>query len=213
MLECPRCEDGLLPARNEVAMNLFCPSCTGRAVAHSSFGRGIRRDLATHLDEWIEANPESSTESKCPACRKPMVELAHTVPGGFIALKACRPCGIFWCDGSELPLLPPNPKPVGLHVLNEALTLGTVVTKATKTSKAPPVATWIFATLCVGVSYLTFRNPALYSDLAYVAAHPLNQLGLLLISAIFIHVSFAHLLGNLYFLLTFGGNIEDVIIT
>ncbi len=206
MLECPRCEDGLLPTRNQIAMNLFCPSCTGRAVAKTSFGRGIRRNLAAHLEEWVEAGDDTADSCKCPACKKPMSAFAQQVSGGTVAVDACRPCGIFWCDRDGLEQLSPN-----LNQLNEALTLGAPVTKATMVSKSPPVAMLLFASLCVGVSILYFRNPTLISELGFVPARPLNQLGLTLISGLFLHVSFGHLLGNLYFLSRFGGDVEDVI--
>ncbi|MBI3557646.1 MAG: rhomboid family intramembrane serine protease, partial [Deltaproteobacteria bacterium] len=128
-----------------------------------------------------------------------------------VAVEACRPCGIFWCDREGLELLPPVPKLTELNQLNEALTLGTAVTKSTTVSKSPPVAVLIFALLCVVVSTLVAQNPRLMAELAFFAVRPLNQLGLTLISGLFIHVGLLHLLGNLYFLFLFGGDVEDVI--
>jgi membrane associated rhomboid family serine protease len=46
-------------------------------------------------------------------------------------------------------------------------------------------------------------------DLAWVPAKPWRLLGLTPITSFLVHAGWLHLLGNLYFLVTFGDNVED----
>ena len=75
-----------------------------------------------------------------------------------------------------------------------------------------PIATWLLAVVIMGVSIAAFRNlrPAV-ENWGLVPAEFGRHFGLTLITSFFLHGGAIHLLGNLYFLITFGDNSEDIL--
>lgn len=75
-----------------------------------------------------------------------------------------------------------------------------------------PIATWLLAVVIAAVSTATFRNlrPAV-KNWGLVPAEFGRHFGLTLITSFFLHGGYSHLFGNLYFLITFGDNTEDVL--
>ncbi|MEM9281481.1 MAG: rhomboid family intramembrane serine protease [Verrucomicrobiota bacterium] len=75
-----------------------------------------------------------------------------------------------------------------------------------------PLLTWGLALLILVVSFLAFRNLNHWVGLfGLIAADPLRLDGATFFTSFFLHGGWFHLLGNLYFLLIFGDNVEDVI--
>lgn len=76
-----------------------------------------------------------------------------------------------------------------------------------------PWATWTLGilVLLIGLTVLfAVGDPnQLIEKFGFVPATPLRMLGLTLISSFFLHGGLLHLLGNLYFMLVFGDNVED----
>jgi membrane associated rhomboid family serine protease len=75
-----------------------------------------------------------------------------------------------------------------------------------------PVATWLLAAMIALVTFISFR------DLRYtietfglIPAEFTRYFGFTFISSFFLHGGIVHLLGNLYFLIVFGDNTEDVL--
>lgn len=87
----------------------------------------------------------------------------------------------------------------GLPVELEGPTLATV-----------PWVTWGIVFCCVLVYLYSFRNIEVLADvLGFIPGEALRFGGITLITSFFLHGGFWHLLGNMYFLLVFGDNVED----
>ncbi|MBC8372363.1 MAG: rhomboid family intramembrane serine protease, partial [Planctomycetes bacterium] len=75
-----------------------------------------------------------------------------------------------------------------------------------------PIATWLLAVVIAAVSIVAFRNlgPAV-TNWGLVPAEFGRHLGLTFITSFFLHGGYFHLFGNLYFLVVFGDNSEDIL--
>ena len=75
-----------------------------------------------------------------------------------------------------------------------------------------PIATWLLAVVIAAVSIATFRNlgPAV-ANWGLVPAEFGRHFGLTFITSFFLHGGYFHLFANLYFLVVFGDNSEDVL--
>ena len=75
-----------------------------------------------------------------------------------------------------------------------------------------PIATWLLAVVIAAVSIATFRNlgPAV-ANWGLVPAEFARHFGLTFVTSFFLHGGYFHLFANLYFLVVFGDNSEDVL--
>lgn len=75
-----------------------------------------------------------------------------------------------------------------------------------------PWLTWGLAAVLVLTSVLAWRDPATaFSQFGFIAAEAWRLGGLTWLSAFFLHGGLVHLIANLYFLLIFGDNVEEVL--
>jgi len=75
-----------------------------------------------------------------------------------------------------------------------------------------PWMTWIVAALATGVSVAGFFNMEnALRQYALVPAEPWRHGGLTLLTSFLLHGNLFHLISNMYFLLVFGDNVEDVL--
>lgn len=73
-----------------------------------------------------------------------------------------------------------------------------------------PLLTWFCAALIALVSVFSFSNiGSVIREWGLVPAQAMRYGGLTFITSFFIHAGFAHMLGNVYFLLVFGDNVEE----
>ncbi|MHB0939251.1 MAG: rhomboid family intramembrane serine protease [Armatimonadota bacterium] len=73
-----------------------------------------------------------------------------------------------------------------------------------------PWVTWVIIAVVIAVSGMAlFSHPQLIDDYSLIPAQAFRYGGFTFISAFFLHGGIAHLLGNMYFLLVFGDNVED----
>lgn len=74
-----------------------------------------------------------------------------------------------------------------------------------------PVITWSLAILCLAVFALTFFSglPDSIQKWGFIPAQWDRYYGLTMITSMFLHGGLIHLLGNLYFLMVVGDNVED----
>ncbi|MHC4324602.1 MAG: rhomboid family intramembrane serine protease, partial [Planctomycetota bacterium] len=78
--------------------------------------------------------------------------------------------------------------------------------------KHRPIATWLLAGVIAVVSLTTFRNlESVVTNWGLVPAEFGRRFGLTFVTSFFLHGGFIHLLGNLYYLVVFGDNSEDVL--
>jgi len=75
-----------------------------------------------------------------------------------------------------------------------------------------PIATWVLAVVIAAVSFATFRDlQSAVTNWGLIPAEFGRHFGLTFVTSFFLHGGLAHMVGNLYFLLTFGDNTEDVL--
>jgi membrane associated rhomboid family serine protease/Zn-finger nucleic acid-binding protein len=75
-----------------------------------------------------------------------------------------------------------------------------------------PLATWTIGLLIVLVSLTIFAlGDEALDSLAFIPADPWRHAGITWLTSFFVHGGLMHLFGNLYFLLVFGDNVEDLI--
>lgn len=87
---------------------------------------------------------------------------------------------------------------------------GFPVERCTDPLESRPWATWILSSVIALVSIAAFFNlQEIIDDLGFVPAHALRYGGITSITSFFLHAGILHLVGNLYFLLIFGDNVED----
>ncbi|HWC58256.1 MAG TPA: rhomboid family intramembrane serine protease [Verrucomicrobiae bacterium] len=88
--------------------------------------------------------------------------------------------------------------------------LGFPVERYTDPLESRPWATWILSAVIALASIAAFFNlQEIINALGFVPAHALRYGGITSITSFFLHAGIFHLLGNLYFLLIFGDNVED----
>jgi len=88
--------------------------------------------------------------------------------------------------------------------------IGVPVKLSGKESMRFPFITWILTFAVCAISIYSFSNLEEVVDrFAFVPRRMFRYYGLTLVSAFFLHGGWGHLLGNMYFFLTFGDNVED----
>ncbi|MBL8899268.1 MAG: rhomboid family intramembrane serine protease [Planctomycetes bacterium] len=198
-----------------------CPSCRremGRADAPSS-ALGIEVERCPSCDLWwldrgeagqaVDAAarlaaPVRKAQGRAIEQRRMEVQRSATLSRSVLEQRQQTPSG---SDSRELELrLPSN----GLKVL---LTLfGMPAEEDAPRALALPWVTWSLAAITTAISIAAlFFEPRLFDALALVPAEGGGPLGLHYLSCFLLHGSLPHLLGNLYFLIVFGDNVEDLL--
>lgn len=87
---------------------------------------------------------------------------------------------------------------------------GFPIEKDTDTLESLPWATWILSGVIALISIAAFFDlQAAVNTFGFIPAHALRYGGFTMLTSFFLHGGIFHLLGNLYFLLIFGDNVED----
>lgn len=190
-------------------------------------------DEATLRGLWRGAvTMEFLGDRSCPACRRAMVEVEVAGTDGPVAVDACRPCQLVWFDAAEMEHLPRravpaelDPEPwrsarraperapsareeIGGWRMLPAL-LGMPVEVRAEALRSRPIATWSLAIVVTIVSVLAFADEELLTQFAFVPDRALRLGGITALTAFFLHGGWLHLIGNMYFLVAFGDNVED----
>lgn len=93
------------------------------------------------------------------------------------------------------------PAVMGLPVEDDACTVSSI-----------PWATWIVAGLVALFSISSFQDLRGVVDLfGFIPSEPFRFMGLTFFSSFFIHAGWWHLISNLYFLIVFGDNVEEIL--
>ncbi|UCC97738.1 MAG: rhomboid family intramembrane serine protease [Phycisphaerales bacterium] len=75
-----------------------------------------------------------------------------------------------------------------------------------------PIATWLLAVVITAVSLATFRNlEPVVMNWGLIPAELGRHFGLTFVTSFFLHGGLVHLFGNLYYLVVFGDNSEDIL--
>lgn len=216
MLACPACRSRLAARRGPGWIVYPCPGCGGRSV-----GLGTLLSLGAdpgHLENlWSRARAATHEgDRRCPHCRQPMARVASPGAGGRIDLDICPRCEHVWFDRGEMERLndpydrAAQGRPVSmLQVLLAAM--GLPVEHGVLPARTTPWITWGAAAACAGVMLLAGDLERLVNAWGFVPRVWDRHGGLTILAAFFLHGGWLHLASNLYFLVTFGDNVEDVL--
>lgn len=186
---------------------------------------------------------EVPSRRHCPACHRPMLQVAAERAAERIPLDVCRGCQLLWFDADEFEAMPPPPPPPPRTAPTEiderlAAARATAVVRKMQREAAerapdltdlrllpallgmpvelhgtrrcgPSWATWLTAAAITAISIVAFLDVELRLQLAFVPEQTWRFGGATMITAFFVHGGWWHLLGNLYFFLVFGDDVED----
>ncbi len=245
MLVCPECRKRLVRTKAPNGIFFECPRCQGRAVSLAVVRRVVETKYTNRL--WRRViHGESRKGVNCPACERPMDEVAIPFDGHAINLDICRSCQFLWFDPHEfeqLPEKPPVSKPeteippkvreqmalLEVHSIAERAResdsddeqpdeawkwlpamLGLPVEHEVHPIRSWPWVTWSLTAATVIVSLLAFSQiESIVQEFGMIPNQAGRYGGLTFLTSFFLHAGVLHLVGNMYFLLVFGDNVED----
>ena len=239
-LHCPRCGQTLSQAFYQGKISFSCPEGHGCAVTLSVVRTLCGRpEFANTL--WHKARTAGEhLGAPCPLCGNDMSLVRLPVGDQFLELDICCQCQVIWFDPCELEALPKPPPPppraempqrareiLAMHEIASmeqanpvpettwgyiAGFLGFPVEKCAPEISRRPWCTWILAAICVVVFSLTIWDlPTYVQEWGMTPISVWDKYGLTILTSMFMHGGICHLLGNMYFLLIFGDNVEDVL--
>lgn len=235
MFRCLNCNGKL--TRTKVANFKFwrCEKCDGRSITISALRKRIPRNVVNDL--WQSAKKAKQKGSRhCPSCNNRMKKVPAQGVDQSVYLDVCTRCQFVWLDPKEFESLPKlSPQAIEAatrrkrnSIANDPLEaeygnetagqwwhwlpglLGMPVEHSSSKMKSLPWVTWSLALMVTIISLLLFTNlhPAI-ERFGLIPAQWDRDGGLTLITSFFIHGGILHLVGNMYFFLIFGDNVED----
>ncbi len=236
MPNCPNCGTSLNTMRQRDGLFYLCPGCQGRAVTFPQIRRVTGDRFVTGLIREINRNATRADKS-CPFCQRQMRLFSSAAPP--LELDACKTCNVVWFDSQEFEAVPEGAvasthelqlqgiETLARHRLENLreqqhsheppaeswkwipAIFGFPVETETNALRRWPLFTWALALLIVLVSIWGFGDETRIDEFGFVPADRWRWGGLTLLSSFFLHGGIFHLVGNLYFLLVFGDNVED----
>ena len=239
-MNCPRCGQQLARSFYAGKISFHCPEGHGRAVTLSTV-RSLcgNPDFANAL--WRKAMElQGENGGYCPMCGHSMTLVRLPVEGKMLELDICCRCQDLWFDPNELEALPKQTPPevpelpqeakeiLAIHAVNDmkdqaidqtpsgwayiAGLLGFPVERNAPQLNSVPIVTWIVAAICVVAFIFTYQDLETVSkEWGLIPAECFRNNGATFITSMFLHGGIAHLIGNMYFLLIFGDNVEDAL--
>lgn len=223
--------------RQREGLFYLCPGCAGRAVTLPQIRRVAGDAFATGLLRQINQRAQPG-ERNCPFCARqlqtfyathPPVELDackmcgavwfdpqefEAVPEGAVESgPAVHMRGVETVARQRLEQIrehhDPGESPDESWKWIPAI-FGFPVESETSALRRPPLFTWLLAAVIVLISVKAFGNlEAVVGRFGFIPAEAFRSGGLTLLSSFFLHADWFHLVGNLYFLMIFGDNVED----
>lgn len=234
---CPRCSAALHTTRYREGLFFLCPDCHGRAVTFPQLLRVAGDRWTTSILRQINRS-ENFTELPCPFCRSPMRSFASEDPPlALNACKRCTVVWFDPHEFEAVPAgALESPDAVRLRGIETMAVrklenlrergisdegpdlewktipafLGWPVESETNPLNLRPWVTWGLSMVLFLVSAAVFtRYETAVATFGLVPADAWRWGGLTWVTSFFLHGGVFHLLGNLYFLLIFGDNVED----
>ncbi|MBR5080057.1 MAG: rhomboid family intramembrane serine protease [Victivallales bacterium] len=239
-ITCPRCGQQLAKSFYQGKIGFHCPEGHGRAVTLSTV-RSLCGNPAFANALWRKAmESQGEYGGSCPMCNHPMTLVTLQVEGKTLELDVCCRCQELWFDPNELEALPKPPPPkepelppqakeiLALHAVKEmkandlaeppsgwayvAGLFGFPIERGAPTLNSVPWVTWLVAAICVIAFIFTWQDlETVVKDYGLIPAECFRNSGATFITSMFLHGGIGHLLGNMYFLLIFGDNVEDAL--
>ncbi len=162
----------------------------------------------------------------CPSCRNPMLEVALS-GSAQVDVDVCQHCHFVWFDAHEMDTLAPRLPPASAVELPQKAREFIAIERVKQIAEeargtdfdsefeAPeeerkPWATWLLSAAVICVSLLAFPHLRdVVQRFGLIPAQAMRLDGLSFVTSFFLHAGIIHLVGNMYFLLVFGDNVED----
>ena len=230
MRACPICLEPLHNKSTPYGAVDVCRKCGGRAVPASVLEKTACGDFIRRL-RGHPVPPSSERARSCPICLKEMAKVDFTPAGGQqIMVDVCKYCRLVWFDRGEYVAVlrksvrqvePSGPGDVGeafglASPMDSPHTmlafLGLPVELGSNKLRNKPVVTWGLAALMAVVFLSTILTDRLDGAIAEWGMIPnlwTRHGGLTVVTSFFLHAGWLHLIGNAYFLMIFGDDVED----
>jgi membrane associated rhomboid family serine protease len=238
MAICPLCVGALQTVRQREGIYFHCRECGGRAVTVPQVRRVAGDRFATALLRQINAAAQVASRL-CPFCRRPMklfhvhdpeltLDSCKTCgavwfdPAEFEALpqKVVEPVQEVEMRGREIMALKKIEHMAKVERAANACPdeswkwvpgfLGMPVELDPSPSSRLPLLTWTVASVIVMVSLAAFLNfESVVQTFGMIPAEFWRYGGATTLTSFFLHGGILHLVGNVYFLLLVGDNVED----
>lgn len=217
-MRCSSCSTRMTRTAGPAGAFWLCRACGGRAATLALLERSLQRPPLVRL--WYMAlGGQGRAGRDCPACTRAMRELplvltpdeSPTLREALITLDVCPRCQLVFFDAGEYRAMQPPAieHPTGWQYV---LAFFVPIEHTAPRRRSVPWLTWAIATLIMVVSWSAFADLAgAIEEWAFVPSDPLRKGGSTLLTSFFLHGGLLHLLGNVYFLLTFGDNVEDFV--
>lgn len=237
MPDCPRCHSSLNTIRQREGLFYLCPGCDGRAVTLPQIRRVAGDQFATGLLRQINRNTQPG-DCACPFCARPMRLFHSDAPALELdACRTCGAVWFDPQEFDVVPEgAVASVHEIQMHGIENIAThrleqlkqvdqtanepdenwkwipamFGFPVESEIQSLRRQPFFTWSLGILIVLISGLAFRDlEAAVTSLGFIPAEAWRYGGVTTLTSFFLHGGAFHLLGNLYFLLIFGDNVED----
>jgi membrane associated rhomboid family serine protease len=234
---CPDCRTELATIRQREGLFYRCHSCQGRAVTLPQIRRTAGDRFVTALLRQINTNAQMGGR-QCPFCTRGMRHFESQNPRLELdACKACGSVWFDPQEFEAVPANAPvaaeelhlrareviaveQVRQIGERAAQEAepdelwKTIPALFGFPVETGVAPPARrpwlTWSVAALIVAISLAAFSNlGTAVARFGFIPSEAWRWGGLTSLTSFFLHADLWHLVGNLYFLLIFGDNVED----
>ncbi len=238
MATCPLCQREFETVRHREGIYYRCPGCGGRTVTVPQVRRTAGDRFATMLLRQINqaANPSARV---CPFCSRPMKQFRISAPELTLdACRRCGAVWFDPAEFEHVPQCAVQPDQEIISRTREAIALkriehiarvereanpcpeeswkwipallGMPVELEEPPRTCRPVATWSLAAAMVLVSVFSFFNlQSAVENFGFIPDQLWRYGGLTLLSSFFLHGGILHLVGNVYFLMLVGDNVED----
>ena len=237
MPDCPQCRTPLNTIRQREGIFYLCPACNGRAVTVPQIRRVAGDRFATSLLRQINRTVHLS-ERPCPFCREsmrmffspdPPLELDACKPCGVVwfdpqefeavpegAVESSDEVTMRGAEAIANYQIERMKQQQAAEAEPDAewktipAIFGFPVETETNPLQRWPWFTWSLCAVIAAVSIWAFADlNEVIARFGLVPAHALRLGGFTWLSSFFLHGGVLHLVGNLYFLLIFGDNVED----
>jgi hypothetical protein len=233
---CPSCTDSpLLIAVTYDPAHFRCGYCGGESFSFNSFAERLGEYFINRNIQLLEMKAYTQGVS-CPRCNERMLATrpcqTHSRQERYgvlqpilphwkgwsepLEIQNCHHCMSYWVTHDQIKRLPAislieddkyvNEGEPSLH--DELITLftATPAIKNVKEVSGSSTYTWVLSGLCLMGTLAS--NRATIQLFGFVPAHPFKNHGINLITSLFLHGDYGHLVGNLLFFVTFGRHIE-----
>ena len=221
---CPRCNQ-FLKTVSRAPAHYECLKCRGSFHQYNQLEDRLRFSFLNRVFRLMQEGV-GEPSLMCIDCHERMVKikpfqryggldrygLVPPAPRGFdpnLSIVVCKSCSGFWLEQHDLLRLPQelekyDPKNLGF----DPLIFNPPMIEGVKVYQYEPKLTYLFMGISILMMLLAKPFPALTWKLALHGNDVFNNLGLHLITSIFVHADWHHLIGNMAFLYVTGKALE-----